>query len=101
MRFGAYLCDSAAQLKRLPTARASLPMPFKTSLAPYMKPWAVPQDVSVRLHRMTIQSFFKSSAPRFVSGLKECALSWKMFCPDGAKPWQVDQLEKPIMGCYG
>jgi len=101
MRFGAYLCDSVAQLKRLPTARASLPMPFKTSLAPYMKPCAVPQDASVRLQRMTMHSFFTSSAPRFLSGLKECALSWKMFCPDGAKLWQVDQLENSIMGRYG
>ena len=101
MRFGAYLCDRLAQLKRLPTARASLPMPFKTSLAPYMKPCAVPQDVRVTPQRMTMHSFFTSSAPRFLSGLKECSSSGKMFCPDGAKLWQVDQLEKPIMGCYG
>jgi hypothetical protein len=61
----------------------------------------VPQDVNVRLHRMAIHSFFTSSAPRFLSNLKECALSWKMFCPDEAKLWQLGQLEKPIMGCYG
>ena len=97
MRFGADLCDSVAQLKRLPAARASLPVPFKTSLAPYMKPCAVPQDVSVRLQRMTMHNFFTSSAPRFLSGLKECSLSGKMFCPDGAKPWQVGQLVKPII----
>lgn len=48
-----------------------------------------------------MHNFFTSSAPRFLSGLKECSLSGKMFCPDGAKPWQVGQLEKPIMGCYG
>lgn len=97
MRLGVHLYERVTQLKRLPTARASLPMPFKTSLAPYMKPCAVPQDVNVRLQRMTIHSFFTSSAPCFLSGLKECALSWKMFCPDGAKLWQVNQLEKPII----
>lgn len=52
-----------AQLKMLPIDRASLPMPFNTSPAPFMMPCAVPQALRVRVHESARKIRFKGSAP--------------------------------------